>query len=135
MLFRSGVALDPGARDALLAQVAASRNASALATIPLVSPWDAPPAEAVGPGPERIPPQRSNRRPDAHRDAVRTQVRDAAERHFRRHNAYPSARTLASAAGVRQGTASAVLRDIAAENASKPAAPDTAANGHSLTTA
>ena len=128
----SGVALNPALRDALLAQVAASRNASALATIPLVSPWDAPVVDAPAPKPERIPNPGGKPRPGTHRDAVRAQVRDAAEAYRKRHGAYPSARTLAAEAKVRQGTASAVLRDLG-KTPALPITPTpavTAVNGH-----
>ena len=128
----SGVALNPALRDALLAQVAASRNAAALATIPLVSPWDAPSADAPEPQPERAPNPVGKRRTGTHRDAVRAQVRDAAENYRKRHGALPSARTLAAEAKVRQGTASAVLRDLVKTPAA-PVAPVpalTAVNSH-----
>ena len=135
----SGAALDAEARDALLAQVAASRSAAELATIPLVSPWDAPVADAPAPQPQRIPKPVPNPvgkpRPASHRDAVRAQVRDVAEAYRKHNGAYPSARTLAAEAKVRQGTASAVLRGLG-KTSTAPAAATTpvpalsAVNGH-----
>lgn len=127
----SGVATDPAARDALLAQVAASRHASALATIDLVSPWDAPASgaarDAAGTRPAPVARRIPAPHPDSHRDAVRMQVREVAERYRARQGAYPSARKLAELAKVRQGTASAVLTELNTEAA---ATVLTVANGH-----
>jgi len=122
-------------RDALLAQVAASRHASALTTISLVSPWDAAVSDAE-PDAVRMRPADAPRRvpsasPTGHRDAVRKQVREVAERHHAKHNTYPSARKLAEAAKVRQATASAVLAEIKAGPAS---AVVTTVNGHTPAT-
>ena len=97
-------------------------------------------ADAPAPQPQRIPKPAPDpvgkRRPTSHRDAVRSQVRDAAEAYRKHNGAYPSARTLAAEAKVRQGTASAVLRDLG----KAPALPTvpipvlTAVNGHGAST-